>query len=186
MPLPRLSPRRLALLISFLAACLSGLVWVGWRAWGWWRATPAYQFRAARARWEARNLPHYRMVVDYGTFIAQCHYDIEVSNDRVVQLYGGTCLSNATTPALTVNGIFTRFERYVDERVCSSNGCYCEGTYTVKAKYDPEWGYPIHITTEFRRGWLDDVLNLKLGVQECRRTDPEVEEVRILSVRPLP
>ena len=44
--------------------------------------------------------------------------------------------------------------------MCSPNGCYCEGTYVVHAMYDPLRGYPLSITTEFDRNWLDDLLPL--------------------------
>jgi hypothetical protein len=181
-----MSPRRLLLLISFGAAVIAVLALIGWAAWRAWQSTPAYQFQEARARWRERSLPHYRLAVDYGTFIAQCHYDIEVRNELIVHTNSVTCLSNADTPMLAVEGIFERFERYVEERLCSSTGCYCDGTYVLKAQYDPGWGYPKRITTEFRRAWLDDVLHLKLGVQECFRSDPEVEKVEVRLLTPLP
>lgn len=154
----------------------------GWRAW---QATPAYQFREARRLWEAQQFRHYRLAAHYATNWAQCYYDIEVLHERIVHVFGVTCLSSATSPTLTISGIFKNFERHTTDRLCSSNGCYCEGTYFVRATYDPTWGYPQSITTRFARNWLDDLIHGQYRTQTCRRTDPVVERIEVVSVIPL-
>ena len=176
--------RLVFLLAGIGVTVVIGLMGVAlWRAW---QSTPAYQFREARRRWEARPFQHYRLAANYEVNWAQCHYDIEVRHERIVHVFGLTCLSGAQSQTLTVGGLFENFERYLTQRVCSPNGCYCEGIYVVKATYDPTWGYPQRITTEFRRNWLDDLLRGKQGVQECLRTTPVVEKIDGVKLTPLP
>src|SRR4030095_6006351 len=135
--------------------------------WGALKSAPRSQFPLARARWDINSISHYRMAANYGTNLAQCYYDVEVWQERIVHVFSATCLSNAETNMLTIGGIFEYFEAYATKRVCSPNGCYCEGSYTVRATYDPTLGYPQRITTFFRRNWLDDLLHGKLGIQQC-------------------
>jgi hypothetical protein len=175
------------LVLAGLGAAALGLValagWITWRAW---QATPEYQFRQARGLWEARLFRHYRFAASYEVNWGQCYYDIEVLDDRIVQMYGHSCLSSATSSTLTVDGIFAQFERFITRQVCSPNGCYCEGVFVVRATYHATWGYPESITTEFRRNWLDDLLNGKQGVRECRRTNPVIETIDNVTLTPLP
>ena len=175
---------RVFLLAGISAAVVIGLIGVVvWRAW---QTTPIYQFREARRLWEARPFRHYRLAANYAVNWGQCYYDVEVRNQRIVYVFSLTCLSGAASQSLTVDGIFENFERFVTDRVCSPNGCYCEGTYGVRATYDPTWGYPQSITTVFFRNELDDWLHGKYGVQECLRTDPVVEKIEVVAVTPLP
>jgi len=183
-----LNKTRLALALLGGGVVLLGLLalLVGWRLL---QASPVYQFMQARRRWEARPFNHYRLAFDHGFTrggYAQCHHDVEVWNERIVHVFGATCLSGHVTQALTVSGIFDKFERYFAERVCSATGCYCEGAYLVRATYDPVLGYPQTITTGFHRNWVDDFLHNKLGVQDCLRTDPTVEKISVTSLTPLP
>ena len=173
----------------FLPASLGVTVVIGLMGAGFWRAwqsTRVYQFTEARRVWEARTFQHYRMAANYAVNWAQCYYDVEVQNDRIIYVFGLSCLSSAESMTLTIDGIFENFERFVTQRVCSSNGCYCEGTYVVRATYDPTWGYPQTITTVFIRDWLDDLVHGKYEVQECLRTTPVVERIDVVKVSPLP
>ncbi len=156
--------------------------------WGWrqWQSTPVYQFRAARDLWAARTFRHYRLSANYSTNWAQCHYDIEVRDDNIERVHGITCLSAEGAHTLTVDGIFRNFERYTTQRVCAANGCYCDGTYVLRATYDPVLGHPWRITTRFVRNWLDDLLAGQYRQMSCVRADPTVERIEIVSVQPLP
>lgn len=150
------------------------------------RTAPASQFSLARHRWETNAISHYRMAGNYTGNFSQCYYDIEVQTDRVVDIFTMSCLSSAESKTLTVDGIFENFERFAAGRVCSPNGCYCEGIYVVSATYDPTLGYPQSITTYFDRRWLDDLLHGKIGVQQCLRIDPVVEKFEVVKLTVLP
>jgi hypothetical protein len=189
-PKRKLHLSRLWLALLFLGASLTAvcglLSFVGLRLW---QSTPAYQFAEARRRWEARHFQHYHMMFDSGFSrggYAACLHDVEVLDEKVVKTYATTCLSSHTTQSLSVTGIFETFERYLTNHICSATGCYCEGIYVLKATYDPELGYPQTITTEFRRNLLDDLTHDKLGVQDCFRSDPTVELIKVISLTALP
>jgi hypothetical protein len=156
--------------------------------WGWrqWQTTPVYQFREARDRWERRPFRHYRLSANYTTNWAQCHYDIEVRDEKIRHTFGLTCLSAESAQTLTVEGIFENFERYASQRICAATGCYCDGTYVLRATYHPEYGYPQRITTRFMRNWLDDLMHGQYGKQSCRRADVLEERLEVVSVEPLP
>ena len=156
--------------------------------WGWrqWQTTPVYQFRDARERWERRPFRHYRLSANYTTNWAQCHYDIEVRDEKIRHVFGVTCLSAESAQTLTVESIFEKFEVYTTQRVCAATGCYCDGTYVLRATYHPEYGYPQRITTRFVRNWLDDLLHGQFRKQTCLRADVLVERLEVVSVEPLP
>ena len=156
---------------------------LGWRQW---QANPVYQFRDARARWETRPFRHYRLSANFTTHLAQCHYDIEVRDEQITHTFGLTCLSAQSVPTLTIDGMFQNFERFTTQRLCAATGCYCDGTYVLRATYDPDWGFPRRITTRFVRNWLDDLLHGQYQKQTCRRADSEVERLEIVSVQPVP
>ena len=175
-----------------LAAVVAGIVIAGGAVaagavvWRQWQASPVYQFREARRLWDARSFRHYRLSANFSTNWAQCHYAIEVRDDTIQRVVGVTCLSAESAHTLTVDGIFRQFERYANERICAANGCYCDGTYVLRATYDPTWGYPQRITTRFARNWLDDLLAGQYRKQSCVRADPTVERIEIVSIEPLP
>ena len=161
-------------------------VWIGAQLLGTLQSAPASQFSLARHRWETNLISHYRMAANYTGNFAQCYYDFEVRQDQVVHVFTMSCLSSAESKTLTVDGIFKNFERVATERICSPNGCYCEGTYVVSATYDSTLGYPQSITTYFHRRWLDDLLHRKIGVQQCLRTDPVIEKFEVVKLTILP
>lgn len=178
----RISP----VLLSLAVLILLILAVIGMALWSSLQSAPASQFSLARHRWETNSISHYRMTANYSGNYSLCYYDIEVQQDRVVDIITMSCLSSAESKTLTIGGIFRNFERFATERVCSPNGCYCEGTYVVSATYEPTLGYPQSITTYFRRRWLDDLLRGKIGVQQCLRIDPVVEKFEVVKLTILP
>ena len=177
-------PRYVFWLVGLGILVVIGLL--GQAVWQAWQATPTYQFQQARRLWADRPFSHYRMTANYFINWAQCYYDIEVRDQRIVQTFTLACLSSSTSGTPTVDGIFENFEPFITDRVCSPNGCYCEGAYVIRASYDATWGYPQRITTEFHRNWLDDLLHGKQGVRLCLRTDPVVKKIEIVTLTPLP
>lgn len=162
------------------------LVLIGVQFFGALQASPASQFALARHRWATNAISHYRMNASYYGYHSQCYYDIEVLQGRVVRTFTSGCLGSGDSKNFTVDGIFENFERYSTGRVCSPNGCYCEGNYGVRATYDETLGYPQRITTVFRRDTLNDLLHGKLGVQQCLRTNPVVERFDRVKITILP
>jgi hypothetical protein len=159
---------------------------IGVALWGSLQSSPRSQFSLARYRWETNSISHYRMNASYYGQRSQCYYDIEVLQGRAVRTFTSGCLGNGDSKNFTVDGIFTNFERYATQKVCSPNGCYCEGNYVVRATYEGTLGYPERITTVFRRDTLNDLFHGKLGVQQCLRTDPVVERFDRVKITILP
>ena len=178
----RISP----VLMTLALLILGGIALIGAQFFGALQAAPASQFSLARHRWETNTISHYRMAANYSGNFSQCYYDIEVQQEKIVHIFTMNCLSSAESKTLTVGGIFKNFERYATQKVCSPNGCFCEGSFVVRATYDQTLGYPLSITTIFHRYWLDDLLNGKICVQQCLRMDPVVEEFVVVKVTILP
>ena len=176
---------RMALLAVSVAALL---VCAAAGAWGYrqYQATPAYQFRTARLKWDTRPFRHYRMAANYRTNWAQCYYDIEVRDAKIRHVYSVTCLSATSTQTLTIETIFENFGKYVEKRICAATGCYCDGTYALRATYHADYGYPEWITTRFVRNWLDDLLHGQLNKQSCRRADVTFERIEVVKLEPVP
>ena len=150
------------------------------------QASPVSQFALARRRWEINAIAHYRMNASYYGYRAQCYYDIEVLRGRAIHTFTSGCLGSSESKNFTIDGIFENFVRYATQRVCSPNGCYCEGNYVVRATYDETLGYPQRMTTIFRRDRLNDLLHGKLGTLQCLRTDPVVERFDRIKITILP
>jgi hypothetical protein len=173
-------------LVTLAVLILVVMLWIAAQFFGAVRASPTSQFLLARRRWETNAIAHYRMNASYYGYRSQCYYDIEVLQGRVVRTFTSGCLGSGDSKNFIVDGIFDNFERYVTGRICSPNGCYCEGNYVVRATYDGTLGYPQRITTIFRRDMLNDLLHGKLGVQQCLRTDPPIERFDRIKITILP
>jgi hypothetical protein len=174
------------ILVILTLLILGVLLWIGAQFFFTLQASPASQFALARHRWETNAIAHYRMNASYYGHRSQCYYDIEVLQGSVVRTFTSGCLGGGDSKNYTIDGIFTNFERYATGQICSPNGCYCEGSYVVRAIYDETLGFPQRITTRFQRNWLDDLLHGKLGVQQCLRTDPVVERFDRIKLTILP
>jgi hypothetical protein len=170
----------LAIIILLVLATIGAALWESLQS------SPRTQFGLARHRWETNAIAHYRMIASYYGHRSQCYYDVEVLQGRVVRTFTSGCLGSGDSKNFTVDGIFKNFERYATQKVCSPNGCYCEGNYVVRATYDETLGYPQRITTTFRRDTLNDLLHGRLGVQQCLRTDPVVERFDRVKITILP
>ena len=161
--------------------------WLAVKFFDLYRYSPAMQYAEARQLWGFNSLAHYRMAVGFWSDSAQCYYDIEVLQDRIIHIHTFTCLGNSASKTLTVDGIFETFERFATETICSPNGCYCEGNYVVQATYDTALGYPRKITTAFARNSLTDLWHGKWRVQECLiRTNLTIDKFEIMRVDRLP
>jgi hypothetical protein len=146
---------------------------------------PALELRAARGRWAALKLAHYRLDLQYGA-LGYCRQSIEVKDERVVAVLENTC----SEPAPTVNGLFDQIERTINtsQGRCGPNGCDCDGTISVVAEYDPRMGYPRTkgITLEPLARWrYPEYWKRRLGGGLCSSLDLGREVITIVALKPI-
>jgi hypothetical protein len=146
---------------------------------------PALELRAARSRWAARHLSHYRMDLKYGT-LGYCRQSIEVKEERVVAVLENTC----SAPAPTVNQLFDQIERSIKTTHgrCGPNGCACDGTISVIAEYDARMGYPrtkgiaLEPVTRWR---YPDYWKYRLAGRLCSSLEISREIITVVLIKPV-
>jgi hypothetical protein len=107
---------------------------------------PRRNLEAARARWLAAPVEHYRLVVRMQGW-GGCFQDAEVRNERVVSIASNSCRYYSPR---TVSSLFMETERFLRgpevgsscRRGIAGRDCACYVPYKVVAEYDPERGYP--------------------------------------------
>lgn len=121
-----------------------------------WPSIPAYyensslettpkEFVQARGLWDERQYSHYRLVAEYFHQVDYCREDVEVRNERVVNVFEAE--SCEAFGFLSVSELFDMFERFVGSgatRPPAGNGCEY---YYVDAVYDAQLGYPHSLHT---------------------------------------
>jgi hypothetical protein len=146
---------------------------------------PRLELRAARERWAASRLAHYRLDLRYGE-LGYCRQSIEVKNERVVAIAENTC----SEPAPTVSGLFDQIEHAIDisQGRCGPNGCDCDGTLSVIAEYDPRLGYPRTkgIALEPLARWrYPDYWKRRLAGRLCSSLEFGREVITIVALKPI-
>jgi hypothetical protein len=141
--MPRLITRavRLALLAGVVAAlgcALAGSLNQ--------RLAPPSGFAAAKSRWAAAAIAHYRLTTLSGN---PCRLDVEVRDERVVRVFRQDACSH---PARTVTTLFEVIERAVSPLyTCAPPSCACRHVVTVYALYDEQLGYPHKVAVRVER-----------------------------------
>jgi hypothetical protein len=104
------------------------------------------QLAAAKSRWAAGAIPHYRLIAQTGS---PCRLDVEVRDEQVAQvLYEDPC----SYPARTVTGLFNLVERATSPLyTCAPPSCACQNVVTVYAIYDDQLGYPRKVAVRAER-----------------------------------
>ena len=146
---------------------------------------PALELRAARARWAARQLSHYRIELRYGA-LGYCRQRIEVENRRVAVVLENTC----NEPAPTVDQLFDQIERTIKtaQGRCGPNGCACDGTISVVAEYDPLMGYPRTkglVLQPITRWRYPDYWTQRLAGRLCSSLEISRQIVTVVALEPL-
>ncbi len=146
---------------------------------------PALELRAARGRWAALHLSHYRLDLRYGA-LGYCRQSVEVQDARVVAVLENTCLE----PAPTVDDLFDQIEHAIttSQGHCGPNGCDCDGTISVLAEYDPQMGYPRTkgIALEPLARWrYPDYWKRRLAGSLCSSLDLSHEIITIVALKPI-
>ena len=174
--------KRAHLLCALFA--ISAMLLLGGGALTLWQL-PALELRAARARWTASKLAHYRIDLRYGE-LGYCRQSIEVKDERIVAVLENTC----SEPAPTVDGLFDQIERTIkiSQGRCGPNGCDCDGTLSVIAEYDARLGYPRTkgIALEPLARWrYPDYWKRRLAGRLCSSLDLGREVITVVALKPI-
>ena len=105
---------------------------------------------AAKDRWAASMVSHYRMVVEAGN---PCRLEIEVRDERVVAVLHQDACGH---PARTVTDLFKIIDRAPSPLYsCAPPNCVCRNVVTIYARYDEQLGYPrsIAVLAERELNW---------------------------------
>lgn len=105
--------------------------------------TSIKQLTAAKKKWEAQNVTHYRLTLNYSQH--NCQQEVEIKEQKVIAVKQNTC---STIPPQTVTDLFTQIESASNREECGPNGCACDGPVRIDAIYDAKYGYPNQL--EFR------------------------------------
>jgi hypothetical protein len=137
----KISAARWTLLAAFIATLGVGLIAAFGH--GLPLRTPS---AAAKDRWAARPVSHYRMVVETGN---PCRLEIEVRDERVAAvLHEDPC----GHPVRTVSDLFKMIERAPSPLyTCAPPSCACRNVVTIYALYDERLGYPRRIAVLVER-----------------------------------
>jgi hypothetical protein len=145
---------------------------------------------AAQARWEAAAIADYRIVVEFIYPYLTCEQDFEVRSEQVTYRHRDTCSTGLSatggqTQYPTVESLFQRIERELENPTCGSNGCACDGPIQVLTEYDPTLGYPSQIRyqlqPEMRWRYPDFWGNLLSG-QTCPPVTFVGQTIRVTSL----
>jgi hypothetical protein len=104
----------------------------------------------AQARWEAQQIQHYQLLVEEANLSQECQQSLEIQDQQVQQVRFNKC---GTVAHWTVPNLFTWLAQHPTETTrCypSAVTCVCYITYSIHAKYDPTYGFPIEMTSAWR------------------------------------
>jgi Family of unknown function (DUF6174) len=100
--------------------------------------TPTHELTAAKKKWAAQNITHYRLTLNYSIF-NNCQQEVEIKDDKVIAVKQNTC---STIPLQTMTHLFSEIESAANGEKCGPNGCACDGPVRIDANYDAKYGYP--------------------------------------------
>ncbi|BAY38830.1 hypothetical protein NIES2111_31790 [Nostoc sp. NIES-2111] len=110
------------------------------------------KLETAQKNWNRKNISHYRLTINYSS-PNNCQQEVEIKDDKIISVKQNTCIS---IPPSTVTELFKQIEAIADAKECGPNGCACDGTLGVDADYNPQFGYPLRVTTRLQpqKRWL--------------------------------
>jgi hypothetical protein len=120
---------------------------LGWAAWG--LSAPWRGLQAARARWAAAAVGHYRLAVEQRGW-GGCGQEAEIRAEQIVAIARNGC--RFASPR-AVSDLFAEVERLlappevglVCRRGLPGRGCACYAPYQVQVVYNRQRGYPEEI-----------------------------------------
>lgn len=105
-----------------------------------WQYAPTQVFAAARQHWNAAPIPHYRLVIERPTL--NCQQDVEVQNERIVQVFEHNC----PIEMLTMTDLFDRIawlDGLASFGMFTPNACSCESKLNATVAYENRLGYRV-------------------------------------------
>lgn len=131
----------------FSGAALLLVAFVG--ALSWQLGADKRALDAARARWMAAPVEHYRLAVRMRG-LGGCSQDAEVRRERVATVINNSCRYYSPR---TVSSLFSETERFLRSpemgascrRGIPGRDCACYAPYAVAVQYDQQYGYPSHL-----------------------------------------
>ncbi len=138
--------------------------------------------RNAEQHWNERGMSAYRLEVEEN----ECHYVSQVNgHSSAVEIRKGVCSMQPSTVA----ALFAIADRDgFSERLCDTQGCPCESSVDVAARYDATYGVPLQleITMQQRPAWFTGDLWRHLlrfnGLPPCWQTNQS--HIRVLIFTP--
>lgn len=126
--------RWLLIITIFLTSGIA--IFANYRSFG---STSINQLVAAKKKWDAQNVKHYRLTLNYSQH--DCQQEVEIKDQKVIAVKHkqNTC---STIPPQTVANLFTQIESAANGKECGPNGCACDGPVRIDAIYDAKYGYP--------------------------------------------
>jgi hypothetical protein len=140
-------------------------------------------WQQAQRRWAARAFTHYRMVLQAPSW---CRMDLEIQDERVVQVHQNTC----PTAPQTVTELFTvikQLNAQADRIYCAPGGCECTEQRFANTVYDMQLGFPQTISLRRVRvtNWPELWHHLMThGLPNCL-TPLDIDIVNVISLQPL-
>ena len=95
-------------------------------------------FEAAKAKWQADPLTHYRIKVRSSGGTRMCEQDIEVRDEQVIRTYGDTCRNGQV---FTISRLFATLDDLIPRTTRWANRYQCD-VWMSRSTYDPQWGFP--------------------------------------------
>jgi len=103
----------------------------------------------AQARWQARHLARYRLVVQEDTNDRSCRQSVEVQNEQVQIVLEDHC-GRATPWTISSLLDWISYRAHTSSACATASlGCVCQIHYTARAVYDPQLGYPYAATYQW-------------------------------------
>jgi hypothetical protein len=103
------------------------------------------ELAAAKARWNANPVRHYRIRVTTVGRGYYCEQDIEVQDEQVKRIYVDTC---GGFLSLTVSYLFVQAEDLLPRQVRWNGGYGCE-IKVSRSEFHPEWGLPMKVLVRY-------------------------------------
>lgn len=138
--------------------------------------------RNAEQRWNEHAISAYRLELEENN----CRYASQVNGrSSAVEIHQGTCtMQPSTVPALFAVAARDGFREWL----CDTQGCPCESSVDVAARYDPTYGFPVQleVTMRLQPAWFRGDLWRHLlrfsGLPPCWQTNQN--RIHMLTFRP--
>jgi hypothetical protein len=130
------------------------------------------QYAEMRAFWARERPAHYRLVARYSHQVDGCSQDVEIRDEKVINVFQGECSELGHLSVSEIFDLFQDFVGYGPTRPVASNLCMY---YYVTGIFDDRTGFPRHLENHLASGPTRRVyfsLDNLFGVQSCLAIGP--------------